>query len=329
MLAFDFLMIAYVSLVCIAIVFRHAAIPHPWLELALYSGIGLATLVLVRWARRLSEKAAILSRAVFACASIPVLFLSLGGLVPYVNPYRGERHLRAIDDFLFLGRNPNEMLDGIAFPLLTEYLQFIYATYYFLPLVLLAGLIIRRKIAALPACMTAIVLSLFLSYIGYFLVPATSPSVNIEGLYPWPPYEEELRTGVSTLPGIAFADTIREALYRAEAIQHDCFPSGHTAMALVVLLLARRHHRGFYRILLVPVVSLVFSTVYLRYHYVIDVIVGIGLSAITLAGADWLERRFQACPRSAVEGISLRRVHHGGTEDTEDGTEKDGRRTIG
>ena len=54
----------------------------------------------------------------------------------------------------------------------------------------------------------------------------------------------------------------------------DCFPSGHTEIALVVLLYAWRFERRYFCGLLPAVGLLLFSTVYLRYHYVVDVLAG-------------------------------------------------------
>jgi membrane-associated phospholipid phosphatase len=48
---------------------------------------------------------------------------------------------------------------------------------------------------------------------------------------------------------------------------------------------------------LIPVVTgLIISTVYLRYHYVIDVIAGIALTGLTIALAPGLRRLLSAAP---------------------------------
>jgi len=64
------------------------------------------------------------------------------------------------------------------------------------------------------------------------------------------------------------------------ALEHnkrDCMPSGHTQIVLMVLFLAYRYEK-FLFYLFVPIISgLILSTVYLRYHYVIDLLVGGGL----------------------------------------------------
>ena len=51
-------------------------------------------------------------------------------------------------------------------------------------------------------------------------------------------------------------------------------PSGHTQIVLMVLFLAHRYERFLFYILLAFVCGLILSTIYLRYHYVIDLFVG-------------------------------------------------------
>ncbi|MGH7371035.1 MAG: phosphatase PAP2 family protein, partial [Candidatus Methylomirabilales bacterium] len=81
-------------------------------------------------------------------------------------------------------------------------------------------------------------------------------------------------------PGVFLADTIRDTLNVLERFKQDAFPSGHTAIVLVVLFYARGFVRGLFWIFLPMVVALIFSTVYLRYHYVVDVLAGILLAAL-------------------------------------------------
>ena len=75
-----------------------------------------------------------------------------------------------------------------------------------------------------------------------------------------------------------------------EGIQWDAFPSGHTAIAIIVLAMAARYQRRLFYPLLVITVSLMISTVYLRYHYVIDVIAGVLLAVWCLGVTFWLYR---------------------------------------
>lgn len=49
-------------------------------------------------------------------------------------------------------------------------------------------------------------------------------------------------------------------------------PSGHTQIALIVLFLAYWYERLVFYLLLPIISGLILSTVYLRYHYVVDLI---------------------------------------------------------
>ena len=61
------------------------------------------------------------------------------------------------------------------------------------------------------------------------------------------------------------------------------FPSAHVSGALVVLLVAWRHHRRLAVALVPIVVGLIVATVYGRFRYAVDAIAGIGL-ALTVVG---------------------------------------------
>jgi membrane-associated phospholipid phosphatase len=55
-------------------------------------------------------------------------------------------------------------------------------------------------------------------------------------------------------------------------------PSGHTQIVLMVLFLAYRYEKFLYYLFFPIICGLILSTVYLRYHYVIDLLVGGGLA---------------------------------------------------
>jgi membrane-associated phospholipid phosphatase len=187
---------------------------------------------------------------------------------------------------MFGGRNPNVWLDGIATPWLTEGLQVVYATYYFIPIVLMCCFLAQGKRDAVARGLFTVLLCLYASYVGYFLVPATGPNINLHGLYP-PHFREPME-------GLWVAEALRASTAEAEWIKQDCWPSGHTALALVCLALAHRERsRPAVVLLWFPVVALVFSTMYLRYHYVVDVICGVLLAWAVLAFGPGLYARWR------------------------------------
>lgn len=254
---------------------RLPALPEPWKPLAWYGGAAAATLALAFALRRAAGLGPQLLRAGFAFGVAPFSFLMMAFVVPFANPWHQERLLHDIDTAMFLGHNPNVLLDRMATPWLTELLQAVYSVYYLIPVVMLVAMWRKGDPEAFARALFLVMLCLYASYVGYFVVPATGPNLNVLGLYP-PHFAEPME-------GLWFAERIRASLLEAEWIKQDCFPSGHTALSFVCLVLARREGATWaFRLLLVPVTLLIFSTMYLRYHYVIDVLFGFLLAYLVL-----------------------------------------------
>ena len=220
---------------------------------------------------------------IFPVTCVLVIFDSLGSLVHYINPSDIDPVLIGLD-FLIFKDHPTVMLEKIMNPLLTDILQLAYTTYYFIPISFGVVLWLNNKREEFDRSVFLILFCFYLSYIGYILFPALGPRFTID------------RLQTSELRGFLVAEPIQQFLNRLEGIKRDAFPSGHTGIALTVLYLAYRFKRFFFWILLPVVSGLVFSTVYCRYHYVVDVIAGFGLTLITILLGEryyewWLKRR--------------------------------------
>lgn len=255
---------------------RPAWKPFAWYGSALVASIALARLLAGRTGLRAS-----IPRLAFAIAVAPFSFLMLATVVP-AHSFHGERLLYDVDTAMFFGTNPNVLLDRIAWPPLTELLQLVYTCYYAIPLVMLIVFVKEQKPGAFSRALFTALLCLYLSYIGYFVLPATGPNVNLLWLYP--------AHFKDPMPGLFLAETLRAATYEAEWLKHDCWPSGHTALSLTCLVLAKREGSRAFDVLVVPVTLLIFSTMYLRYHYVTDVIFGFALAYVAL----WIGPRLHA-----------------------------------
>lgn len=195
-----------------------------------------------------------------------LLFMETGPLVPALHPRDFDRELAAIDRAI-LGVDPTVWLQRWHHPLLSEYLQLCYASYYFLPLAAGAQLVRRHGTRPLTEGLSVISLAFYGSYLCYFLVPSIGPRFTIPHDFP--------------LQGLWTFDAVHHFLAGAEGRMHDCFPSGHTAITIIALLYAWRAHRPTFFALLPIGLGLIFSTVYLRYHYVIDLIAALPLVALT------------------------------------------------
>lgn len=205
----------------------------------------------------------------FPVTCVLVIFDSLGWLVHYVNPEDIDPILIRLDYMIF-NNYPTVMLDRIMSPLLTDILQIAYCTYYFIPISLGVILLWNNQRKEFNKTLFLILFCYYLSYLGYILMPALGPRFTINHLQ------------TTELQGLIIAEPMQRLLNQLEGIKRDAFPSGHTAIAVTVLYLSYKFKRRFFWILLPVVVALIFSTVYCRYHYVVDVIAGFGLTIITV-----------------------------------------------
>lgn len=239
-----------------------------------YGLMALGAVVLARRGGLLAE--------FYPVAFIPLVYDSLGALIPAVHPALYDAELRAIDRAIF-GVDPTVWLERLVHPLLTDAMFLCYCTYYFLSIALAVALW-RAERAVARRFFFTITLAYYVSYAGYFALPAVGPRFTIEHSVP--------------LDATAIARAVAETLDHLERSKLDVFPSGHTMIAVAVLLVAwRRRRPAFWRLL--PFASgLVASTVYCRYHYVIDLVAGTALAFLVVPVGDRLYDR-AASVRSA------------------------------
>jgi membrane-associated phospholipid phosphatase len=211
----------------------------------------------------LSFRVARLIRGWYPVALIPITFTELRYLIPLIHPRDYDVELAAIDYRMF-GVHPTLWLERWTWPLLTEVLQISYVTYYFLPIALGGVLWRKGRFDKYSFWVFVVAFGFYVSYLGYIAVPAIGPRFL--------PLIKEAQT--FPLKGVWLFDAIRTTLDEAEGITRDCFPSGHTEITLLVLYYARKFHRRTFWCLLPPGSALIFSTVYLRYHYVVDILAG-------------------------------------------------------
>ena len=216
---------------------------------------------------------------------LPIIFMSFKEIYFMVKPIAGvdcDQYLIAIDKFIF-GVNPTQYLHQFANPILTEVLQIAYASFFIMPLVLLLELQIKKNILRYKFLAFTLALGFVLSYIGYFLVPAIGPRFTLHDFH---------MTNIE-LPGLWLTNYLREIINAGESIpagtpnpievvQRDVFPSGHTQMTLITMYLAYKFKTKT-RCYIYPIGTLlIFATVYLRYHYVIDLIGGLIFMILTM-----------------------------------------------
>lgn len=244
-------------------------IPSAGHLMVIYASLAFFQAMLI-YLSRLNSFMTLTRDIIFPVICILIIFDSLGLVVKNVNPQDLDYLLIRLD-YLIFGFYPTVELERMVTPLLTDILQVAYSTYYFLPIML--GAVLKRKgmKEEFERSLFLILLCFYLSYVGYILVPALGPRYAMEHLQE------------SALKGFLFSEAIQGILNMLEGVKRDAFPSGHTAIALMVLFLSYRYSKGLFGIILAPVIFLIFATVYCRYHYVVDVFGGVLLTVVTIA----------------------------------------------
>jgi membrane-associated phospholipid phosphatase len=174
--------------------------------------------------------------------------------------------------------DPIFWLSSMRTPLVVEFLQVIYSM--FLPGMLALGVILwlTRSRQEFRYGTFVIAATFLVSYLGYLLMPARGPRFMAYASH-YPP-----------LQGLWTFHFLQNALNTLEGMQYDCFPSGHVAVLVVGCYVARKISAPVFYIFSAFAALITVSTVYLRYHYAIDVIAGMLLAIVIIASAPRLYR---------------------------------------
>ena len=165
-------------------------------------------------------------------------------------------------DFRVWGANPCVWLERIQWPALVEWEQLLYTL--FLPAVILVALLLwrRGRFAEFQYYAFLIGVGYLVSYVGYIIVPARGPRYLLNNLQHMP------------LQGLWLFRSMQDGLDKLEAYHYDCFPSGHTELTLLACWSSRVVSKRWFKIYLAYTPFLIFATVYLRYHYTVDLAAG-------------------------------------------------------
>ncbi|MEW6001860.1 MAG: phosphatase PAP2 family protein [Nitrospirota bacterium] len=264
----DGVTILFVLFLSVLTIIFYQELPRASFLIRLYSVLLLSQVILIL----LKDRGNIFSLfydLIFPVICVFVIFDSLEWLIHYINPEDIDPVLIRLD-YLIFKNYPTVMLERVVSPLLTDIFQLAYTTYYLIPISFGITLLLKNQREEFNRSLFLILFCLYLSYLGYILMPALGPRFTINHLQ------------TKNLEGLFIAEPVQKLLNQLEGIKRDAFPSGHTATAAVVLYLSYKFRRGFFWLLLPVVVALIFSTVYCRYHYVVDVLAGFMLTFLTI-----------------------------------------------
>lgn len=215
-----------------------------------------------------------------------------------INPYSYDAVLAAWDHAVF-GGDPALWMQRFATPVLTEYFQIWYSVFQMMLVALAIDFFTNRRTREFRVVTSTLMLGFCVSYILYVFMPAIGPRFaggafltldrDLPGLLFTPVLRAVINAGNNITPGI-------RSPYLE--VNPDCMPSGHTMMSVLAILLAWKYRARIRWVVTIGGTSVIISTVYLRYHYVVDVFVG---AALALALFAVHERIIRGWDRAGIE----------------------------
>jgi membrane-associated phospholipid phosphatase len=265
----DKIVLTYFSWVTILELFYWSRLPNPGERLITH----LAAVVIVALvAHYPANRAAQLIHYWYPLPYVSYCYKEMGTLIPSLGRPEADAALARID-LAFWGANPTVWLERFNSPLLAEALEIVYAG--FVPAVLMVAVLLwlQKRFLEFRYYAFLITLGFLLSYTGYFLVPARGPRFLLRHLQT---YE---------LHGIWLFHWLSTTLDHIESAQWDCFPSGHTEMTILAWWGCRAVSPTLFRVMFAYTLGVIFATVYLRYHYTVDVLAGAILAGVLILTA--------------------------------------------
>ena len=119
--------------------------------------------------------------------------------------------------------------------------------------------------------------SLYIFYLIFSLIPSAGPQFYFS-------YPENV------LPDAYIFDHIMHFIQRTSEQPTGAFPSSHVGVSLIILIISRKNAPLFFKIAWPFVIIILLSTVYIKAHYVIDIIGGVIIAPFILNLSDFLFR---------------------------------------
>lgn len=175
-----------------------------------------------------------------------------------INPHMADGFLSGIDH-LILGSQAAFLLEPWIRPWLTDFLNAVYFSHLlFFPAVALY-FYLAQKPQAFRRLMMGYLTIMLMGITSYLVLPAVGPAVYFDGQFARDLQGRDFSKSVTYIIGVG-------------RVGYDCFPSLHVGIPLLLSLYLRDYYKKLFIPTLVYVALMCFTTLYLRYHYLIDLI---------------------------------------------------------
>lgn len=238
-----------------------------------------------------------------------LIYTNLHDTIGFVNPNDIHHDLLALDIWLF-GIEPVLWVEQFYTRERTEVFQLFYMSFAFLAPAVPLLLLFQKRLSDFRRAALSIIVCFYLGYALYLIFPAAPPRIVLAAEFkknfggdpirdlvrgPTWPWETE---PPALSPGLA-SRAAEGTLALLPTDSRAAFPSLHAAVSLLALGLAWRFTRPLFFLLLPLSLGLWASTIYLRHHFVVDLIAGFALAPVAYVLTPRLDEWWMA-QRAAV-----------------------------
>ena len=242
--------------------FVHGGAARPWS--LVFFGCVLGAVWVFFWAERNPTPWRWRVRLLFYPASMGISFYTMGVAVPLLGNGKVDPLLLGCDRAL-LGETPSLMWEKFLGPWTADFAMAGYL-FFFYYIVAGPGVYCVRDLRLFRKCIVGLFTMYGLAFMGYTVLPAGGP-------WRWMTFDAPLH-------GPLLLDWVLKPVNDGSNAV-DVFPSVHLAASLYLLLFDWQNGRRRFWVYLLPCLVLWWSTLFLRFHYFVDLLGG---AAVALAG---------------------------------------------
>ena len=202
----------------------------------------------------------------YPLSTIALFYFEMGKLTQMVFQRYFDETVIHWEKRVFRGMPSLELSSRFPSIILSEILHLCYFSYYIIAVFLAAWLYFGGRMGPFQETVFAETLTFNLSLLCYPFLPATGPRYLFEKI------QGPLSKG--------FFFKLTHAIVSRGSSKGTAFPSSHVSLSVIVLLCAFRYDTTAFLILLPMCLGLTLGTVYGRFHYALDALVGAILAGI-------------------------------------------------
>lgn len=270
----DYIVLCYVALLDLAVLFSvHTAhFARDLCEVLALTLVPYAGVYLARFSPLRDQRAVAWIYRLMILGPVQISYFMFRDLLPAINSGSLDAELHALD-VRWLGVERAIAFDRFVNPLTTEWFAFFYFSYFFVLSSHVPPLLFGAKNERVPGEFLIGIAGIFcMGQVIYTIVPGFGP------------YHAMPEAFSHSFPHGLWLDLVMETVQEGGA-QKDIFPSLHTALPTFITLMSFRHrdkapYRYTWPIVAFFTANILIATMFLRWHYLIDVIAGLVLATL-------------------------------------------------